>query len=272
MAKKQKRSSVQFLYETKTGRFLQNIFLFLHVPAILGFFLRSPLSSFAIKPFIKKHNIPMAEFEGVKFRTFNDFFTRKKEITFDQEASHLISPADSMMSLYPINEGSTFFVKGFNYTVKDLLQNQEAENLFTGGTCLVFRLRPTDYHRYCYIDSGKIGKNTFIPGSLHSVQPEACKAYRVYTLNRRSWALIETNNFGTVAQIEVGAFSVGGIINHDENREVTKGSEKGYFDLHGSTIVVLFQKDKINLKPELKEKLKSADEVQVKIGEWIGKA
>lgn len=265
-------SSVQFLYGTKFGRFLQNTFLFLHIPALLGLFLRSPISRINIKPFIKKHNIQMDGFEGVKFKSFNDFFTRKKEITFDSSPKHLISTADSMLSSYPINEGSTFFVKGHDYTVNELLEDPQTEALFSAGTCLVFRLRPTDYHRYCYIDSGKIGKNTFIKGKLHSVQPVACQAYKVYKLNRRSWVLMETENFGKVAQIEVGAFSVGGIINHDENTSIARGAEKGYFDLHGSTIVMLFQKDKIRLLPEIEKELAEGKEVQVKIGQQIGMA
>ena len=117
----------------------------------------------------------------------------------------------------------------------------------------MFRLAATDYHRYCYIDSGSLEKNHFIKGRLYSVQPAACENYRVYTKNRRSWTILHTDHFGDVAQIEVGAFSVGGICNHHEDYRCRKGEEKGYFDLHGSTIVLLFKKGAVKLNDEILE-------------------
>ncbi|MBR1723238.1 MAG: phosphatidylserine decarboxylase, partial [Treponema sp.] len=141
---------------------------------------------------------------------------------------------------------------------------------FNGGLCLVFRLCATDYHRYCYIDNGSQNGNHFIEGSLYSVQPLAAENFRLYTKNRRSWTLMETENFGKVAQIEIGAFSVGGIKNHLEKASFQKGSEKGYFDLHGSTIVLLFQKDKIKLLEQIQSATEKGLEFRVKIGQHIG--
>ena len=82
---------------------------------------------------------------------------------------------------------------------------------------------------------------------------------------------MHTENFGDVASVEIGAFSVGGIINHHENCSVKKGEEKGYFDLHGSTIAMLFEKDRISLLPEILEGLKDG-EYRVKIGQWIAES
>ena len=65
---------------------------------------------------------------------------------------------------------------------------------------------------------------------------------------------------------------VGGIVNENENCRVTKGSEKGYFELAGSTIVLLFEKDRIDLNPEIKEALTTEEEVRVKLGQWIATA
>ncbi len=247
---------------------MQQTMLALKVPAILGAFLRSPLSRFYINPFIKKNGIDMTGFEGVSFRTFNDFFTRKKSVTFESDPNALISTADGLLSAYDIREGSTFHVKGFDYSVEDLLPGFDNPEIFTGGTCLVFRLRPIDYHRYIYIDSGSIDMNHFVPGSLHSVQPSALEHYRVYTKNRRSWTILHTKNFSDLAQIEVGAFSVGGIVNHDDKADFEKGAEKGFFDLHGSTIVILLQAGQAELLPEFKKAF--AEEVPVRIGQKIG--
>ena len=105
---------------------------------------------------------------------------------------------------------------------------------------------------------------------LHSVQPSACQVYPVYTLNRRVWTVLETDHFGTVVQTEVGAFVVGGIVNDHDNERFMKGMEKGHFELAGSSIVMLFQKDCIRLRPEITKELRQDKEFRVKQGMWIG--
>ena len=276
MAENANDKSVQFLYGTKFGRVLLHVTLALKVPKLLGAVLRSPVSRFYTPSFIKKNGIDMTGFENAKFKSFNDFFTRKKEITFDSEATHLISPADSLLSVYDITEDAKFHIKGFDYTLEDFFEperfgmsREETTELFKGGLCLVFRLCATDYHRYCYVDSGSQNGNHFIQGSLYSVQPLAAENFRLYTKNRRSWTIMSTENFGKIAQIEVGAFSVGGIQNHYETESFKKGEEKGYFDLHGSTIVLLLQKDSIKLREEIKKITGQGEEYRVRIGDFV---
>lgn len=264
--------SVVFLCSSPFGRFLYNLTLFLQVPRIMGAFLRSPLSKFFIKGFVKKNNIDMSAFAGVKFKSFNDFFTRKDNSRKPELSPEtLISPCDSALSVFNIEENSTFKIKGFDYTLKDFFETDEFDKTFSGGNALIFRLAATDYHRYCYIDSGSLEKNHFLKGKLYSVQPICCRTFKVYTKNRRSWTILHTQNFGDVAQIEVGAFSVGGIKNHHENYSFSKGEEKGYFDLHGSTIVMLFRKNTIKLDEEILAQTANGKETTVKYGQPIGK-
>ena len=276
MAENANDKSVQFLYGTKGGRVLLHAILALRVPKLLGVALRSPFSRFYIKSFVQKNGIDMTGFEGVKFKSFNDFFTRKKEISFDSDLTHLISPADSLLSVYEITEDAKFHIKGFDYTLEDFFEperfdmtKKDTTELFKGGLCLIFRLCATDYHRYCYIDNGTQNGNHFIQGSLYSVQPLAAENFRLYTKNRRSWTILDTENFGKIAQIEVGAFSVGGIKNNIEIGSFKKGEEKGYFDLHGSTIVLLLQKDKVRILEEIKKTTGTGIEHRVKIGEHV---
>ena len=141
---------------------------------------------------------------------------------------------------------------------------------YTGGVCLVLRLRPSDYHHYCYIDDGYQGENHFISGVLHSVQPIACEKYPVFVLNRRSWTLLTTDHFGPVVQTEIGALIVGGIINEKENARFCRGNEKGHFDLAGSTIVLLFEAGRIRLRPGITDLLAQGREFRVTQGQWIG--
>lgn len=264
--------SVVFLCSSPFGRFLYNLTLFLQVPKIMGAFLRSPLSKFFIKGFVKKNNIDMSAFAGVKFKSFNDFFTRKDNSRKPELSPEtLISPCDSALSVFNIEENSTFKIKGFDYTLKDFFETDEFDKTFSGGNALIFRLAATDYHRYCYIDSGSMEKNHFLKGKLYSVQPVCCRTFKVYTKNRRSWTILHTQNFGDVAQVEVGAFSVGGIKNHHENYSFSKGEEKGYFDLHGSTIVMLFRKNTIKLDEEILAQTANGKETTVKYGQPIGK-
>lgn len=264
--------SVVFLCSSPFGRFLYNLTLFLQVPKIIGAFLRSPLSKFFIKGFVKKNNIDMSAFAGVKFKSFNDFFTRKDNSRKPELSPEiLISPCDSALSVFNIEENSTFKIKGFDYTLKDFFETDEFDKTFSGGNALIFRLAATDYHRYCYIDSGSLEKNHFLKGKLYSVQPVCCRTFKVYTKNRRSWTILHTQNFGDVAQVEVGAFSVGGIKNHHENYSFSKGEEKGYFDLHGSTIVMLFRKNTIKLDEEILAQTANCKETTVKYGQPIGK-
>ena len=63
--------------------------------------------------------------------------------------------------------------------------------------------------------------------------------------NTRQVNMLKTENFGTIAYIEVGAMLVGRI--KDNGVDVfDKGQEKGYFEPGGSTIVILVNNVKID--------------------------
>lgn len=261
---------VKVLYTTVPGRILLQIIQRVHLDRLIVCFLKSRWSVPYLKWYMKHNGIMPGE--GESYRSFRAFFARKKKLAgIDAAPEHLISPCDGWLSAYPVTQSSIFYIKGTYYRVEDFLKDDALAKNYEGGTCLVFRLCPSDYHRYIYIDNGYQGGNHFIPGMLHSVQPIACSTYPVYTQNRRSWCLLTTENFGPVVQAEIGALIVGGIVNYRENAHVHKGMEKGRFELAGSTIVLLFEPGRIRLLPGLKEKLSGDREVRVEIGQWIGK-
>ena len=70
--------------------------------------------------------------------------------------------------------------------------------------------------------------------------------------------------------MEVGALGVGKICNLDKE-EFVKGDEKGYFRFGGSTVVLIFKKDKIVLDEDILEATKNGAEVRVKLFEKIGR-
>lgn len=261
------------LYGTRAGRLLLAFLQKSRADRLIVKFLRSPLSRPCIGLYIRRHHIPMQEYGGRRFRTFQEFFAREKELpALDRTPARLSSPCDGCLSAYPITEDSRFLVKGSYYRLSDFLEgSKRLPEMFQGGTCLVFRLTPADYHHYCAIDDGFLGKHHFIPGTLHSVQPAACEAYPVYTLNRRVWTPFATENFGKVVQVEIGAFVVGGIVNEGECCRISRGAEMGHFELAGSTIVLLFQRDAISLLPHIAQ-LAAKGEVRVRLGMHIGNA
>ena len=101
--------------------------------------------------------------------------------------------------------------------------------------------------------------------------PLACETYPVYTLNRRVWTLFTTEHFGPVIQTAIGALIVGGIVNDRENCRVRRGAEMGHFELAGSTIVLLFQRDRLTLAPHIKGQAAGGRELRVEQGMFLGK-
>ncbi len=273
MKKNLNSPAVRFLYGTRPGRILLRWLLQSRMDRLAVRFLCSKFSRPLIGWYAKRHNIQLSKQDSCSFKSYREFFIRRRpNIQLDMQPEHLISPCDGWLSIFPVLADSSFNIKGSSYQLADLLQDEQLAANYTGGDCLIFRLCASDYHHYCYIDNGYQGECHYIAGELHSVQPLACAVYPVYTLNRRCWSLLTTENFGSVVQTEIGALIVDGIFNARQNTRFCKGMEKGHFELAGSTIVLLFQKNRIKLRPELTQKLANTEEVRVQLGEWIGNA
>lgn len=265
---------LHYLYNTTFGRILLK---FLTAPAlskIVGKFMDSSLSVPIIKPFIEKNNINLSEFRKKNFSSFNDFFTRRicpEMRPINLNKSILISPCDSKLTAYKINNRSIFRIKNSYYRIVDLLDNNFIARRYQGGYCMIFRLCVDDYHRYCYIDDGVKNKNIFIKGELHTVNPIALEKYNIYKRNSREYTMLHTENFGDVVQIEVGAMLVGRIKNkHPNIYYFSKGEEKGMFEYGGSTVVLIFEKDTISIDSDILANSAKGIETVVKYGEKIG--
>lgn len=269
--------TLHFLYKTIPGRLLLKPLTSPQVSKLCGRFLDSRLSSFLIKSFVKKNQIKIEDYQTESIHSFNEFFRRKIKDglrTFDYSPEKLTAPCDGLLSVWNIEEadGTVIPVKQSQYTVASLLQNPELAATYQGGLCLVFRLCVNHYHRYAYADSGRKGRNIFIPGVLHTVRPVALQSLPVFVENSREYTLIESSVFGPLIQMEVGAMLVGRIVNHEEEALVKRGEEKGFFEYGGSTIILLIQKDKAKINPELLENSGLGIESPVKMGQVIGSA
>ena len=266
--------TLNFLYSTFVGRVILKIITRRWISNLIGLYMNSSLSKHKIKKFIDKNNINTYEYEYKHYKSYNDFFTRKvieSKRPINASKDTLISPCDSKLLAYKINDDLTLRIKDSFYSINSLIEEDIMEE-YKGGDALVFRLSTDNYHRYCYIDSGKKSKNYYINGIFHTVQPISLNHYNFYKTNSREWTILYTNNFGKVIDIDVGALGVGRIKNNHNEYEFKKGEEKGYFEFGGSTIVLLFKKNTIELDRDIIENSKDNIETIVKYGERIGKA
>ena len=259
---------LNFLYNNILGRVILKLIICPAFSKIYGKYNNMSISKKRVDTFIKKYNIDTNEYEKKEYSSFNEFFTRKrKAIYYDKEKNNFIAPADSKLMVYKIKDDMTIKIKQSIYTIEELIEDQMNLEQFKNGNCLVFRLSMDDYHRYCYIDDGTIEKIKIIKGKLHTVISISNK-HKVYSQNTRICNYMTTDNFDKIIYIEVGALLVGKINNYNKNK-YNKGDEKGYFELGGSTIVILTN-DKIKIDNDIIEYSNKGIETKVKYGERIG--
>ena len=267
--------SLRFLYKTTLGRAILKVLVQPKISKAAGVVLSSGLSRYLVPYFMRKNEISLDDIEIPKggFKSFNDFFTRKrKNACLEVAEDRLISPCDGFLSLIKIKEDTVYDVKNTKYSLSDLLQDDELAEQFQDGIAMVFRLTPANYHRYCYPAKGEIVSERNIPGELHCVRPIALRTIPVFVQNSREYQVVQTERFGKMVQMEVGALLVGKIENHSRiagETEVFAGEEKGYFEFGGSTIILLFQKDTIRINRKFCSK--DFGEVPVKMGDLIAK-
>lgn len=264
--------SLQFLYGTFCGRIILKLLTARWISVVAGWYLDSIFSKGLIKGFAKKNGINLSEYEDVKHKNFNSFFSRKikPELRpYDLDPNYFACPCDGLLSVYNISEGLVMPVKQSRYSVADLLQDESLAAKYNGGTCLVFRLCVNHYHRYAFAETGTILTHKKISGKFHTVRPIALRQLPVFCENAREYDVIETENFGTIVQMEVGAMLVGKIKNHQVSGSTVRGKEKGTFLYGGSTIIVLLEKDKVNLSKEYFECPSNNLEVPVKMGQRL---
>ncbi len=265
---------VRFLYNTFIGRCLLKVLTMRFVSKSCGFLLDRKISKVLIKNFVKKNSINTSDYYLDNIDSFNDFFTRKikeDKRPIDKNENAFISPCDGKLSAYCINKGLVLPVKQSEYTVTDLLNDEDLAQKYNDGICLVFRLAVDNYHRYIYLDDGDKKENIHIKGKLHTVRPIALRNHPVFIQNTREYTILNTQNFGEVTQIEVGALLVGKIKNHHEEYHFKRGEEKGLFLYGGSTIILLLEKDKVKIDDIYFENTKNNLETDVLMGQKIGR-
>lgn len=265
---------LEWMYGHVIGRMVLKPLVKPLVSKIGGKVLDSRMSVLAIRPFIRANAIDMSQYERQEYRSYNEFFKRKiaPGMRKTEEAPQcFISPCDSRLSVYPIEEEQTVCIKHTQYTLKELLKNGKLAEKYAGGYIWVFRLCVEDYHRYIYIDDGVKSGNIRIPGVFHTVNPVANDKYPIYKENTREYSLLKSKHFGTVLMMEVGALLVGKIENHHGEAQVKRGQEKGNFAFGGSTVILMTQKGKAAPDSDILKNSQNDIETRVLMGEQVGK-
>lgn len=255
-----------FLYNNIFGRIILKALTTKFIANASSLYLNSKLSIPMIKKFIKKNNILMNEYENINYKSFNHFFVRKIKKEKRKIQKGFVSICDAKLSVYKIDEASSFKIKNSIYTIEELIR--ENTNKYIGGYALIFRLTADDYHHYIFPDSGSIIDEKNIKGILHTVQPLAFKKYKVFSENSRVVTKIDCDYFGLITYVEVGAMLIGKIVNN-KIQNFQKGDEKGHFEFGGSTIILLVEKDKIKINKKIIENTQEGIETIVKMGENI---
>jgi phosphatidylserine decarboxylase len=250
-----------------------------------------PFKNLFIKQIIKHYGVNMDEAREPDINayfSFNAFFTRELKPgvrPLSTESNAIVCPADGAVSQAgDITDGKIFQAKGKSFTATDLLGGDAARaEPFNNGVFTTIYLSPKDYHRLHMPLTGTLREMVHIPGRLFSVNTATTNSVPgLFARNERVTAIFDTDA-GPMALILVGAIFVSsvetvwhGVVTPPSITSVQSwqyqndaptlkiGEEMGRFNM-GSTIIVLFGKDKAKWDTEFKA------EKTVKLGELIGR-
>jgi phosphatidylserine decarboxylase len=228
-----------------------------------------------IQPFIEKHKIDMGEFEPMIYRSYAEFFTRKFRQgarTFPSKPSEMGAFAEARyFGWEKLAPGQKFPIKGHSLSPELILGDSIRARPFVGGPVLVARLSPVDYHHVHYFDEGKTLGDHHIGGRLWTVHWKALQNKDdILFVNERYVSLIETKNFGNVAFVEVGAMTVGRIVQvHPLDRPFERGAEKSFFCFGGSAIVMFGEAGRWRPCDDILEHTQDSVETLVRLGDAV---
>lgn len=238
----------------------------------------SPGSRARVLPFINDYDMDAGEFAQAPehFASFNEFFYRKlKPDARPIAAADVVFPADGRhLGFANVDAIEGVFVKGQTFDLPQLIGDPELAERYAGGSLVLSRLCPVDYHRFHFPVSGMVSEAQLINGPLFSVSPIALARKLSYLWqNKRTLTKIRTETMGTVLMMEIGATCVGSIVQtYQSGGLVGKGEEKGYFAFGGSSTITIFEPGSVTLAADLLENSARQTETYARIGDSMGSA
>lgn len=271
--------ALRFLYGNALGRAC--VWLVLKrrfVSRFYGWLQSRSASRRKIPSFVERLGIDAAEADRplVEYRSLNDFFTRRLRPEcrpIDHDPRVLVSPADGRtLVILGLDIQVPLCVKNSRISIAGLLADEQAARSYAGGTAVIFRLAPADYHRFHFPDSGTATSSRDVGSGLHSVHTIALLGGAPSFLNQRMISFLDSARFGRMAIIEIGAMLVGGIKQTYVPGLVVRGSEKGYFYFGASTVILLLESGRVRIDDDLVQDSAAGLESLVRMGSRIGVA
>lgn len=240
-----------------------------------GKFMDSPASAKIISQWMSDPSIPNDDFvlpiEG--FNSFNEFFIRElkpgvRPVDAVTDNSVLVSPADGIINMInnDLQLNTAIPTKGkMTLSLNNLLDNSSYAKKFVGGTALAVFLMPDNYHHFHAPISGTVvasnqlvGDRLFgmpdIPDMINNGNVAYNKDYSVFENFRHGYFIIKTEAYGNIAMIPIGLQTVGSVVFEEDFKKVApgspvsvyKGQKMGHFAYGGSTVLLLFEKDRLS--------------------------
>lgn len=273
---------VSFLY-SQTREYAPRLFDLLtgaHASHLLGLYnFDIPLSAKLLgnQQFLARCGVNMTECLGDEqfFNTPRKIFERQIRFwqcrPMDDEPDRVVSPADARMLAGSLAENSSLFLKGKFFDFEELLGERKRtwKQAFNDGDFAIFRLTPDKYHYNHTPVSGRVVDFYEISGRYHSCNPSAVvEMVTPYSKNKRVVTIIQTDvpggtGIGLVAMIEVVALMIGEVrqcysdVKYEHPvKPVTslfmrKGQPKSLFRPGSSTVVLFFQKERVEFSDDL---------------------
>ncbi|KAF2489081.1 hypothetical protein BU16DRAFT_531495 [Lophium mytilinum] len=250
----------------------------------------SPESKAHIQPFIDSFGLQdsmkdMVVEDPMQYPTFNEFFAREikeaaRPVAAPGDEGVTSSVADCRLTAFQtVDLATKYWIKGFGFSIPKLVGSEELARQFDGGSIVIARLAPQDYHRWHAPVDGTVEQINEIPGTYYTVNPQAINepgTLDVFCENRRSVMTLRRSSTGApIAIIAVGAMLVGSIQYVPASKigaEVKRGQCLGRFLYGGSTVIVLYPKGEVVLDEDLvKNSVELGCETQMKVGWSVGR-
>lgn len=151
-----------------------------------------------------------------QYPSFEEFFTRahkpgSRPIAEQQNPRRAVVVSDSRVVVYDsVALTKKLWIKGTDFSITNLVMDTQLGGRFANGAVASFRLSPQDYHRYHSPVTGTVKDFRSLPGDYYQVDPVALRSkVNILTANARDYVVIETEEFGDVLFVAIGATDVG---------------------------------------------------------------
>ncbi|PHH88436.1 hypothetical protein CDD83_7535 [Cordyceps sp. RAO-2017] len=240
-----------------------------------------------IRAFVDAYDIDMGDFEPSdmdQYQTFEAFFARRhragsRPIAEQSSGGRAVVVADSRLVVYgSLAEAKAVWIKGHDFSIASLVMDVALGDRFACAAVASFRLSPQDCHRYHSPVRGRVRLFRSLPGDYSQVDLAALQSeVDVLTRNRRELVLIDTEDFGDVLFVAIGATNVGSVQIHEPWRRpggwIDKGEELGLFQFGASSSIMLaFEPGRITFDDDLLDLSKQKIQTFVEAGMSLGDA